>query len=496
MTPGVTTESEKGAGSAGRRRPAGWWRPAVGVVALGLLLLPATAPAPQLSVLVLGTSSAGAAAHVAAAGGDVHHEIDVIDAVAASVPAAAISRLEARSLTVLPDVAAHLTNDGFADSPLHIQAVNPPADWSPTAGDGVSVALVDTGVADVDRLANRVIDGPDLSGEGDGLDRYGHGTFMAGLIAGGGVGLAPGARIVSVKVAGADGVTSMSRILEAIDFVVAHRDELTIEVLNLSFALDIPVHWTADPLSLAVEAAWASGITVVAAAGNDGSSVTSPGRHPVVLTVGATDIHGTATTADDTVPDWSGRGTVAGTEKPDLVAPGVSVVSLRAPGSTIDVAHPGARVGDDGFVGSGTSMSTAITSGAAALLAARYPEAGPDEVKAALVLSADAVSGSSAGALDVAGAELVDAPVTESRPGAGRMLGVRVDGWAGTRWSGTRWCGTRWSGTRWSYEDWAGTRWSGTRWSGTRWSGTRWSGTRWSEQDWSGTRWSAIGWEP
>src|SRR6266851_4440522 len=105
-----------------------------------------------------------------------------------------------------------------------------------------------------------------------------------------------------------------------------------------------------NPLDAAVEAAWASGITVVAAAGNEGAGrVTSPGDDPYVITVGATDTVGTAQTSDDVVPSWSSTEQFDRYSKPDVVAPGVSVVSLRAPGSTIDVTHPEGRVGDTYF---------------------------------------------------------------------------------------------------------------------------------------------------
>lgn len=193
----------------------------------------------------------------------------------------------------------------------------------------VGVALVDTGVAELPELAGRVVHGPDLSAEGDGLDRYGHGTFMAGLIAAAPngdpaapIGVAPGAYIVSVKVAGEDGAATLSRWMEAIGWVVVNQDDHGIRALNLSVAVTMPMAWQADPQSAAVQAAWSSGITVVAAAGNDGEGiVTSPGRDPWVLTVGASDPNGTTDVADDTVAEWSGRGRVGPVDKPDVLAP-------------------------------------------------------------------------------------------------------------------------------------------------------------------------------
>lgn len=458
------------------------------VAALALLLgLAAPAPAadagPGQAVVVLAGSESAAAQAVLAAGGTVERSLPSIGAVVATVPAGRVDDMA--GVHVVPDLAMELTSSSFAPSAAAAASLNPDPAWGDQAGDGVGVALVDTGVAAHPALEGHVVRTVDLTSEGDGVDRYGHGTFMAGLIAS----AAPGADIVSVKVAGADGETTLADVLSGIDWVVEHADQHNVRVLNLSFGVDMPMAWQADPLSAAVEAAWASGITVVTASGNDGAgTVTAPGRDPWVLTVGATDTRGTASPADDTVPSFSGSGRVQPhSTKPEVVAPGVDVVSLRAPGSYLDTAHPAARVGHDGFRGSGTSMSSALTSGAAAVLLWGHPGATPDDVKGALV----ATAAGDIKAVDVAAA--MHAPAQETwqqfKPvhgGNGEAVGMP---WTATRWSATRWSATRWSGTRWSATRWSGTRWSGTRWSGTRWSGTRWSGTRWS-----GTRWSAASW--
>jgi serine protease AprX len=484
-----------------RVRAKGWWLAA-------LLLFSALAPAsvaaaaaPGESVVVLAGSSAAAAAAVTHAGGTVTRELDLVGGVAARVDAAAISGQP--GVVVVPDSALHVTSDDFGPSAASPQfaSVHAGPHWDPTAGQGVGVALVDTGVADAPALAGKVVRAADFSGEGDGIDHYGHGTFMAGLIAGNGVGVAPGATVVSVKVAGADGSTTLSQVLAGIDFAVEHADDYGIRVLNLSFGADMPMSWRADPLSAAVEAAWASGITVVTSSGNDGpGTVTSPGRDPWVLTAGASNSAGTPDTADDTVAPFSGSLTRAGVAKPDVLADGVDVVSLRVPGSYIDTAYPAGRLADSWFRGSGTSMSTALAAGAAAVTVWAHPEATPDDVKGALASTADRVAGSNAGALDLGAAldatanpawwqsqATADGSDTETGPADGMP-------WAAAPWNGTRWSGTRWSGTRWSGTRWSATRWSATRWSATRWSATRWSSTRWSSTRWSSTRWSSEGW--
>ncbi len=279
-----------------------------------------------------------------------------------------------------------------------------PAAVAAAAGRGIGVGVLDTGIAASGDLAGRVVASADLSGEWSFTDSYGHGTFMAGLIAGGGqaggpAGVAPGADLVDLKVAGADGATTLGQVLAALQLADAARDRFNLRVLNISLGAPADDPATA-PLTEAVERLWADGITVVAASGNEGGGTEAPGLDPYVLTVGAVDGAGA-------VPDWSSRGTdFAGRAKPDLVAPGVGLVGLRAPGSTIDLANPSARVGDHYFRGSGTSMSTAVVAGAAALVAAEHPDWGPDRIKAALTGSADPVGqpGSGAGALDLGGA--------------------------------------------------------------------------------------------
>jgi serine protease AprX len=484
---------------------------AVAVGVLGVTLLDVAAPASAVShrraVVVVGEDAAATAAAVHSAGGHVRSTLEAIGGiVAADVTTLQAARLEAAGLDVVADAPARVTSDGFAAGDgvvdgmrVQVAALHPAAGWGESAGAGVGIALIDTGVSPSPELDGAVVAGPDLSGDDDGIDHYGHGTFMAGLIAGRTTGVAPGAHVVSVKVAGADGSTSLSTVLTAIDWAITYRDAYDLRVLSISLAADAAPAWAADPLAIAAEAASRHGLLVVAAAGNDGTEVASPGIAPSALTVGATDVHDTATVADDTVPSWSGRDGA----KPELVAPGVSVVSARAAGSTIDRAHPEARVDDDHFRGSGTSMATALTAGAAAVVAEQAPDADAADLKAMLVdggatlTAADDASTANTAAVDIAAAQAV-AVDTDDSPAAAHRKGHVLHGrfgtatWTGTRWAGTRWAGTRWAGTRWAGTRWAGTRWAGTRWAGTRWAGTRWAGTRWAGTRWAGTRWASA----
>jgi serine protease AprX len=263
-----------------------------------------------------------------------------------------------------------------------------------TNGRGVNVAVIDTGIDNLPDFAGRLVGGVDLSGGNNPFaDSYGHGTFVAGLIAGNGassagryIGEAPGAGLVSVKVAGASGLTDMATVIAGLQWVVSNQARLGIRVVNLSLGVAPTSSTALNPLDRAAEAAWNSGIVVVTSAGNAGpfnGTIMSPGDDPLVITVGALDDKGTAAAADDTTPSFSGAGPTSpdGWFKPDLVASGRSVVSLRAPGSTIDTKNPTGRIGTANFVGSGTSFSAAITSGAAALVLQGHLTAAPDEVK-------------------------------------------------------------------------------------------------------------------
>jgi serine protease AprX len=461
---------------------------------------------PRNAVIVEAASTKLASSAVAEVGGRVDAPLDLVAGVAAHVDDAGLAHLLSDSnVRVTPDIALKATSNDFspagpsADSQL--SAMNPGANWSLDSGSGVGVALIDTGVnPTADLRGDRLVRGPDLSGEGDGVDRFGHGTFMAGLIAGDGtassrggtrhVGAAPGATVVSVKVAGADGSTTLSKLILGIGWVVSHEGDYNIGVLNLSFGADVNLPYMANPLSGAVEAAWASGITVVTSAGNEGAgSVTSPGDDPWVVTVGSTDSTGFLTPMASPIPAFSGSERFGRYAKPDVVAPGVSVVSLRAPGSTVDVANPNARIGDTYFRGSGTSMSTALVSGIAADLLQHHPNATPDDVKGALLDGGDAVTGSTAPAVDLQGADTAT-PRAEwwqrfpiAFDGLGRGFG------SGMPWTASRWTASRWTASRWTASRWTASRWTDSAWNDAAWTASRWTASRWTDSSWNASAW-------
>ena len=379
-----------------------------------------TAPATRslLSIVDPSTTPAQVAASVAAHGGTVLGVYDVADAVLVTLPPGTRAPL---GTVVVPDVALHVTALGAAVTADVAGATYRTTIDAPRTqtGAGVTVALVDTGVADVADLAGRVHH-VNVSG-GQAGDGFGHGTFLAGLIAGNGsssagryTGVAPEAEILDVQVATSDGTTSLARVLAGLQAVAnTAAVDRSVKVVSLALSTGSPLPPQSDPLARALDRLWSRGLTVVVAAGNDGpddATVTSPGADATLITIGSLDEHATSARADDTVNAFSSRGTRFGTQKPDLVAPGTSLISTRAAGSKADVANPRSRVGDAYFTGSGTSMAEALTAGAAAVLLDTRPSLTPDAIRTLLVrytYHADgltAADGAGCGGLDLGAA--------------------------------------------------------------------------------------------
>ena len=536
---------------------------------------------------------------IEALGGSVGRVLSIIDGFAGSIAGDRIDQLVASDAvaTVSPDaevtpmaVDASLGYDPAETSSLSAvsQITGAQSLWNAGfVGQGVDVALIDTGVTRVAGLdrAGKVIDGPDLSFDSIeptlvSLDAFGHGTHMAGIIAGSDVapntsskgcstclgksaytnttkfvGIAPEARIINVKVGAFDGATDVSQVIAGIDWVVQHRQDpgINIRVLNLSFGTDSLQSASLDPLVHAAEVAWRSGIVVVAAAGNDGlltASVASPALSPTIIAVGASDPAGTIITNDDRVPYFAQHGNSA--RPVDFIAPGVSLLSLRVPGSFVDQNVTTGKVGTRFQRASGTSQSTAVVSGLVALLFSKFPTATPDTIKAYLKTTAqpvtllDSKSGSSefvdlinnwyagSGSAYVAGSASLtklDASATAQSSGTGlgsleasrgsyhvtngkttltgendifgqswnaatmSAAAASSTTWTGGIWNGARWTGDGWSDARWSNVTWTNNDWSGAGWSGARWSSMIWDGARWSGARWSGARWSSGTWE-
>jgi serine protease AprX len=522
---------------------------AAALAGTSIAAMPAASASPAETVIVSATGLLSPVAAVLGVGGTILTQYHLIDAVDATIPAVLVPVLRALpGITVTPDVTVsvqsttestgpHTPSDAFLQQTGAAQLAA-----AGDTGQGVTVAVLDTGIDNLPDFAGRLVGGVDLTGANSPFqDSYGHGTFVAGLIAGDGAssngqysGEAPGANLVSIKVAGADGTTHLGTLITALQWAADHRGAYGIQVLNMSLGFQPTESTVLNPLDQAVEAVWNSGITVVASAGNAGpfnGTILSPGDDPLVITAGALDDMAGTTVSADEMTDFSSAGPTSpdGWVKPDLVTSGRSVVSLAAPGSTIYDSNPSARIGAGNFVGSGTSFSAAITSGAAALVLAGNPGLTPDQVKARLLGNTNPgpvgnpfVDGH--GALN-AYAAATSGPMNYNQSAAllpPALLGSTVslmptgpvDTWnlnlwtglalgqgqsGGTSWNGSSWNGGAWNGSAfvgraWNDGGWSGAAWDGSQWDGAAWDGTGWNGSAWSGSAWNGNAWNSSSW--
>ncbi len=297
--------------------------------------------------------------------------------------------------------------------------VQAPQSWNDGfSGAGVGVAVIDTGIAGdlpdfatsptdpTSRVSVTAVTNPFASDPGD---PYGHGTDVAGIIAGNGwnqagpsgpagirghyIGIAPQASLISIKAGDDQGNATVVDVINGIQFAIDHQADYNIRVINLSLSSDTAQSYTTDPLDAAVESAWFHGIVVVAAAGNRGTAADAvsyaPANDPYAITVGAVDPGKGPGPGDDAPASYSSQGTTQdGFAKPDIMAPGSHIVSTLAPNSAFAQMCPGCIVGGGYIRTSGTSMAAPVVSGAVALLLQKYPQLTPDQVKGALLAKA------------------------------------------------------------------------------------------------------------
>jgi serine protease AprX len=366
-----------------------------------------------------------------------------------------------------------------------------------------AIAFIDSGVDSTDTadFGSRVVESVDfcsLCTDGTTNDLEGHGTMVAGVAAGASPdypGVAQNAPIVSVRVADANGESMESDVIAAADWVLANKDTYGIKVVNISMAGTSPTSFQYDPLDQAVERLWFAGVTVVAAAGNfgTGSAVdmsAAPGNDPFVITVGALDQNQTSDPTDDTVAPWSAYGyTADGFSKPDLSAPGRYMV-MPAPNldTTIPQTVPERIVAPGYMWMSGTSFAAPVVSGAAAQILALNPDWTPDQVKGALMLSANYLpnvdwQSSGVGEVDGTIAAYLPALGIPTPPNPNENLDTFVGpdpstgqptfdaaAWSSTVSSDAAWSSAAWSSAAWSSAAWASAAWASAAWSSAAWS--------------------------
>lgn len=498
-----------------------------------------TAPAPAATteaspqtVIVTGARADVRAARASVSDTSGFQNLPIIGGFAADLTPAQVEALAASGLNVSDNETVSVTDADWGEGSHEASAIYPRVDGAPSAwsrgltGEDIGVAIIDTGISNTGDLAGKVVGGYDFSNEGSyTTDSYGHGTFVAGLIAASGAGsngaikgVAPGVDLISLKVAGASGASDVIRVITAIQWVVNHADQHNIRVLNLSLGTDSTQSWRIDPLDAAVEGAWRAGIVVTVAAGNAGSGgITKPGDDPYVITVGSTDDATTVDAGDDTVATFSSTGPTAdGIAKPDLLAPGAHLVAPRAPGSAVDTAFPASRVDPIYFRGSGTSFSAPQVAAAAAVLLQQRPGLTPNQVKGLLTTTAAplpnvAATAQGAGALDIRA--LLDAPTgpvaNQGLPhsdGSGSPFKsegslVHAGGppgdavaWSSATWKSSAWNSAAWNSAAWNSSAWNGTSWKSAPWDSTYSTSSAWNAYRWASAAWNGYGWTSAAW--
>jgi serine protease AprX len=422
------------------------------------------------------------------------------------------------------------------------QTIGAPDAWkSGDTGQGVTVAVLDTGIDNNNsafgaRVKARV-DFIDPANPAQG-DPAGHGTHVAGIIAAGrnapSPGIAPDANLVSVRVLDANGSSRLSTVIHGLEWVVAHKSALGIRVVVMALGAPAVSGYRTDPLAAAAELAWQSGLVLVTAAGNAGpgaGTIQTPGIDPLVLTVGASDDSGTASVSDDTLPSWSSVGpTPDRLAKPDLVAPGRKIVSVRVPGSTLDLLSPTHVEGPTTIRFSGTSEAAAVAAGAAALLIHQRPELSPDQTKALLVSAARPLNGVSSaaqggGLINVSRALAARTPHV-TRPhlppadGVIRALlpmlkldfgNVQSDGqgdnaqsdgvngdhvnWDHVNWDHVNWDHVNWDHVNWDHVNWDNVNWDNVLWDHVNWDHVGWDHVGWDHVGWDHVGWDHVGWD-
>jgi serine protease AprX len=392
--------------------------------------------------------------------------------------------------------------------------VNAPAAWTTygVTGRGVGVAIVDSGIYAHPDLAGRIVASVDFTtatgGANTSGDPGGHGTHVAGLVAGDGTasggaftGVAPGANLIDVRVIDGTGASNLSTVLAGLQWVLVNRAAYNIRVVNLSLGSPEQATYLTSPLAAGVEVLAFAGVTVVVSAGNSGpgaSTITMPGDDPFVITVGAIDDNGTDTVADDATATWSSNGptTFDRLAKPDLVAPGRRMVSLRSPGSALDRLFPEREVTAAGastadyFTLSGTSMAAPMVTGAVALMLEKQPTLRPRQVKQRLISTAQPLG---FGTTFTRGAGLLDAlaAVGSSATRSWRD-GSRVsDGFAQIVLPLVRGQSITWESL--SFNGGVDSR--GTAWSSVTWDDISWDSVTWEDISWEDISWELVSWE-
>ncbi len=410
--------------------------------------------------------------------------------------------------------AAVRATDVWNEGPAHLQ------------GQGVTVAVVDSGIGRVKDLGNRVYHDINFNKDyHDSKDRYGHGTFVASIIGGDGkhskgeyMGIAPEAMFLNLRVTSDEGMGYESDIVSALQWLYENKDDYNVRVVNLSLNSSVAQDYNDSPLCAAVEMLWFSGVVVVVSAGNNGTAeLYPPANDPYVITVGATDDFDTVSISDDVVASFSAYGvTEAGVSKPDLVAPGTDLITYLPKNGKLTVGkeHPNKKIDNNYFQMSGTSMAAPIVTGAVALLLQDEPGLTPDQVKYRLMDTARTdwagydSARAGAGYLDIYAAVHGTSTQAANQGAIPHQLlakmaliafwasqnGDESIDWENVDWSSVNWNSVNWNSVNWNSVNWNSVNWNSVNWNSVNWNSVNWNSVNWNSVNWNSVNWNSVNW--
>jgi serine protease AprX len=310
------------------------------------------------------------------------------------------------------------------------------------------------------------------------------------------------------------GLAYESDTVDAMQWVLDHKDEYNIRVVNLSIQSTVPQSYHESAMDAAAEILWFNGVVVVAAAGNWNNNSTfnaiqaAPANDPFIITVGATDEKGSSKRTDDSTTSFTASGTtLAGYHKPEVLAPGVDIISVLSNASDWIFDHPDHVVMDgEYFRLSGTSMAAPMVAGAAALLLQAEPNLTPDQVKYRLIHSAGTVGSSPY--LDVYSALTTPSFESANQGIVPHMLlakmamiaywssqnGEENIDWGAINWDAVNWNAVNWNAVNWNAVNWNAVNWNAVNWNAVNWNAVNWNAVNWNAVNWNAVNWNAVNW--
>jgi serine protease AprX len=534
-------------------------------------------PGQSVPVVIETSDPSAAKAQVAAVGGVFKQDLGIVSSIQAAVPSRSVNQLAASDNVsyISLDAPVEMADGGTSASSASITSAYPftvkanDAWAEDVAGQGVGVAVIDTGLSPVTNPdfssldgTSRIVASVEVNSTSETTsDGYGHGTHIAGIVGGNGsadngrfVGVAPSANVVNVKISDDTGASGIGDLIAGLGWVMEHKTEFNIRVVNLSLHSTVPQSYKTSPLDAAVEMLWKSGIFVVVASGNSGSGFGAmsfpPANDPFVMTVGATNDKGTAYFNDDVMASWSSSGfTQDGFFKPELVAPGVNITSDSDPSSILfQQGLAKGKVVDGSYLTlSGTSMSAGVMSGVAALVAQAHPDWSPGEIKCTLIdrsrkmpgfsnfrvpRAGDTVKANSpkcnsdfgivpnyllrsmpfipmvsavayvlsapnpAAAADAIGLDMTAANLVTTTPNDPTVaLSIETVDWSVIKWDVIKWDSIKLDVIKWDLIKWDAIKWDLIKWDVIKWDLIKWDAIKWDSIKWDAIKWDSIKWD-